>query len=228
MFTSFRPVKPVDEGGIPIVKWIKILGLLLLATFLCGCVSALQNVFLRGCRGLRNCLHAMNDSLGEYTMIVQQPEDELELGDIDADLQEHYDYFDGLDNRAQQKQPQQPATATAQSHPYPAGWSQSLLNPYREGNDGQGWTPAEARKYHSYGGGPVTALFVKSPSFPNMRLKKETIFSTPMGPGRSLPDIVKCTTLYNKDGNIADSFDEIVGEAAVADLKVFYQLCFYF
>jgi hypothetical protein len=161
----------------------------------------------------------MSEGLGEYTIIEQQPEDELELGDIDGDLQEHYDYFDGLDNRAQQTHPQQPANATAQSHPYPAGWSQSLLNPYRGNDNGQDWTRADAQNYHSYGAGPVTALFVKSPSFPNMRLKKETLFSTPMG--RSLPDIVKCTTLYNRDGNIADSFDEIVGEAAVADSKVF-------
>jgi hypothetical protein len=214
----------VDEGGIPLWKWLKILAGLIVLTFICGCLSALQNVFLRACRGIGNCLHSMSDTLGEYTIIGQQQEedaDEIELGDIDEDLHEHRAYFDELDNRAQNNQPN--AVATEQSHPYPAGWSNSVMNPLHQPSDeDRGWSAADARQYHS--AVPVTTLYVKSPSFPNMlRLKQETISSTPIASGRSLPDIVKCTTLYNAKGEIADSLDENVFEEPVnVYTKVFF------
>jgi len=178
------------------------------------------------CRGLRDGLNSVGDSLGEYSVLTSTGErhgsggydDDVELGDFDEELRPHYQYFLLLDcKKSEKKAP----TVTEKSHPSNVGRSSSssepVTNPFHQPNLPSDWAPKDVRKYHSACNLEriieadleieLTNMYVKSPSLGAI-VRTKHLFSTPMiSPiGKEMPDVVQCT-IYNSGGEIFDDFE---------------------
>lgn len=188
-------------------RWIwGVIGLLVLV-FICGCLSkCLTDLTLRCCLTLRNGLHRVSDAVGEYTVLGQNDVEAMELGEkIDEDLLIHKAYFDELDAKTRSKT----SAATSESHPYTVGVNgyapgKTITNPHHKAATTE--PSVGARKQHLERNPAevcYTAMMcVKSPSFQNIGTKKQVLLTPISG---SMPDIVKCSTRYDDDGQIADS-----------------------